>query len=104
MLRYRILAVHNHCQSFTIVGFVEGCMSAHQHVQDDPKRPHVHSRGVIAVTQQDLRGGVGEAAAGRLQLLAGTELVAESKVGELNDSKFLEENNILGFEVSVYYV
>ena len=38
---YNIIAVHDHCQSLTVIGLLEGSRSTHQHVEDHTKTPNV---------------------------------------------------------------
>ena len=56
---------------------------------------------VVGVSEEYLRGGVGEAAAAGLELVAGVELVREAKVRQLHDAKLLEEHHVLGLQVPV---
>lgn len=63
-----------------------------------------HGRSVILVSQQDLGSGVGQRAAGGVELLAGLKAVAEAKVGELDDALLLKEHHVLGLQVPVHHV
>nr|XP_060638877.1 transmembrane 9 superfamily member 1 [Anolis sagrei ordinatus] len=45
------------------VGVIEGQVGHHQGVEDDPHAPDVGEEGVVGQPQEDLRAGVGEAAA-----------------------------------------
>ena len=61
-------------------------------------------RRVVLITKEDLRGGVGERPAARLQPLTGVELVGEAEVGQLDEAQLLEEDHVLGLEVAVDHV
>jgi len=59
------------------------------------------SRCVVGVAEKYFRRRIRQAAAAGLKSLAGTELVGEAEVRQLDHAELFEEDDVLRFQVSV---
>ena len=63
---------------------VEGQGAADQRVQDDAQAPDVHFWAIVLLPLKEFRGSVRGTATEGVQFVAGGELIAETKVSDLD--------------------
>lgn len=59
------------------------------------------STWVVGISEQNLRGRIGQTPATRVQLLSGRVQIGEPKVRQLHHANLLEEHHVLGLNISI---
>ena len=94
----------NNCSDLTITVYCCCVLPRHQAKSVSlvaKTNAHTDGRSIVRVAQQYFWSRVRKWATRRLELMARNEQIAEAEVGQLHRLGFIEEDNVLGFQVSM---